>query len=112
MRVIFIADVHHAFSQVERLLDQTEADLYLVTGDLASRAFFKYATAWRFMELQQAMAGFRTRENLEGTLDRAAQRIVKSGKGHSQFSQAEDQNRKIPRLTKKTRRGYALKIYD
>jgi len=90
MRVIFIADVHHAFAQVERLLDRTEADLYLVTGDLVSRAFFRYATAWRFMELQQAMAGFRTRENLDETLDLAAQRILKSGKGHPQFSQAEE----------------------
>ncbi len=90
MRVIFIADVHHAFAQVERLLEQTEADLYLVTGDLVSRAFFRYATAWRFMELQQAMAGFRTRENLDETLDRAAQRILKSGKGHPQFTQAEE----------------------
>ncbi len=90
MRVIFIADVHHAFSQVEKLLEQTDADLYLVTGDLVSRAFFRYAKAWRFMELQQAMAGYRTRENLKETLDLAAQRILKSGKGHPQFSQAEE----------------------
>jgi Icc-related predicted phosphoesterase len=90
MRVIFIADVHHAFAQVERLLGSTEADLYLITGDLVSRAFFRYATAWRFMELQQAMAGYRTRENLDETLDLAAQRILKSGKQHPQYSQAEE----------------------
>jgi len=88
MRVIFIADVHHAFARVERLIEETDADLTLVTGDLVSRAFFRYATAWRFMELQRAIAGFRTRENLEETLDLAAQRILKSGKGHPQFSQA------------------------
>ncbi|MBW1703547.1 MAG: metallophosphoesterase [Deltaproteobacteria bacterium] len=46
MRVKFIADVHHAFAQVERLLKRTEADLYLVTGDLVSRSFFRYTTAW------------------------------------------------------------------
>jgi Icc-related predicted phosphoesterase len=90
MRVIFIADVHHAFAQVERLLERTEADLYLVTGDLVSRAFFRYATAWRFMELQQAITGFRIRENLDETLDLASQRILKSGKGHPQFYQAEE----------------------
>jgi Icc-related predicted phosphoesterase len=46
MRLIFIADAHHAFAQVERLLERTDADLYLVTGDLVSRAFFRYGTAW------------------------------------------------------------------
>ena len=107
MRVIFIADVHHAFAQVERLLEETDADLTLVTGDLVSRAFFRYATAWRFMELQQAMAGFRTRENLEGTLVLAAQRILKSGKGHPQFSQAEE----YITLSRKAE-AYLKKSYD
>ena len=57
MKVVFVADVHHAFGRLRDVLDQTNADLYLVTGDLAARAFYRYETAWQFMELQQVLRG-------------------------------------------------------
>jgi Icc-related predicted phosphoesterase len=50
MRIIFATDIHHAFRGVERLLDETSADLYLICGDLVSRAFPSYKKAWDFME--------------------------------------------------------------
>jgi len=68
MRIIFTADIHQAFRRVEELLDLTEADLYLITGDLVSRAFFKYETSWRFMELEQIMKGERLRQNRNDSL--------------------------------------------
>lgn len=42
MRFVFASDVHHAFRQVGELLNKTEADLYVIAGDLVSRAFFRY----------------------------------------------------------------------
>ena len=60
MRVIFASDVHQAFRQVDELLKKTKADLYIIAGDLVSRAFFRYQTAWRFMELQQILVGYRS----------------------------------------------------
>lgn len=50
MRIIFATDIHHSFRAVERLLDETSADLYLICGDLVSRAFPTYKKAWEFME--------------------------------------------------------------
>ena len=57
MRCIFLTDLHQAFRQLDDLLDRTDADLYLVAGDLMSRSFFQYQTAWRFIELQQILKG-------------------------------------------------------
>ncbi|MFC1884457.1 metallophosphoesterase [Thermodesulfobacteriota bacterium] len=90
MRIIFVADVHHSFSQIDRLLRETESDLYLITGDLVSRAFYRYGTTWRFMELQQALAGVRTRENIDETLNSVAETIIKSGESHPYFLQAKE----------------------
>ena len=73
MRIVFVADVHHAFRQVGELLEQTQADLYFITGDLVSRAFFRYETAWRFMELEQVLGGWREPGE---TLDRTARRLI------------------------------------
>ena len=69
MRIVFASDVHHAFRQVEDLLNKTEADLYLIAGDIVSRAFFRYQTAWRFMDLQQILTGKLSDEETEETLE-------------------------------------------
>jgi len=59
VRIVFITDVHHDFKSLAAVLKETDADLYLIAGDLVSRAFYRYQTAWRFMELQQILAGYR-----------------------------------------------------
>ena len=76
MKILFASDVHHAFRQVGELIRKTEADLYLIAGDLVSRAFFRYQTAWRFMELQQILAGYRSGEHDAVTLDQLAQELI------------------------------------
>lgn len=75
LRLIFLTDVHHAFRNLESLLERTAADLYLVAGDLVARAFFRYEAAWRFMELQQILGGYRSRSGLGGMLDEVARRV-------------------------------------
>jgi Icc-related predicted phosphoesterase/predicted nucleotidyltransferase len=90
MRVIFATDIHHAFRQLNELLEKTEADLYLIGGDLVSRAFFRYQTAWRFMELQQILAGYRSRVASENTLYQLAKQIIKGVEKTTLHSQAHD----------------------
>jgi Icc-related predicted phosphoesterase/predicted nucleotidyltransferase len=90
MRVIFATDIHHAFRQLNELLEKTEADLYLIGGDLVSRAFFRYQTAWRFMELQQILAGYKSRVASEDTLYQLAKQIVKGVEKTTLYSQAHD----------------------
>jgi Icc-related predicted phosphoesterase len=111
MRVIFIADVHHSFNQVEYLLHKTKADLYLITGDLVSRAFYRYETTWRFMELQQYLAGVRTRENLSETLNLVAQRIIKAGKNHPHFHQALEYMSLVMKAENYLKKSYARLAY-
>lgn len=79
MRIIFTADVHRAFRKVGNLLDLIEADLYLITGDLVSRAFLKYETSWRFMELEQIMEGERLRQGRSDSLYDLAAGLTKTG---------------------------------
>ena len=90
MRIIFTADVHHAFKRVEELLDLTESDLYLITGDLVSRAFFKYETSWRFMELEQIMKGERLRQNRNDSLYTLASDLLKHNETSAFVSQARE----------------------
>lgn len=88
MRIIFTADVHQAFRRVEELLELTEADLYLITGDLVSRAFFKYETSWRFMELEQIMKGERLRQNRNDSLYALSSDLLKGDETPVLSSQA------------------------
>ena len=90
MKIIFASDIHHAFRQVDELLKKTEADLYLIAGDLVSRAFFRYKTAWRFMELQQILAGYRAQGGAKESLDQSAQRLVRDEKDTLLAAQAHD----------------------
>jgi Icc-related predicted phosphoesterase len=90
MRIVFASDVHHAFRQVGELLNETDADLYVIAGDLVSRAFFRYQTAWRFMELQQILTGKRSDEEDEKTLEQLAKSLVGDAQEMSLFAQAKE----------------------
>jgi Icc-related predicted phosphoesterase/predicted nucleotidyltransferase len=68
MRIVFATDIHHAFKSVEDLLARTEADITIFAGDLVSRAFYRYQTAWRFMELQQLLERHRGKAGSEASL--------------------------------------------
>jgi Icc-related predicted phosphoesterase len=106
MRIIFAADVHHSFGRVEELLRNTEADIYFITGDLVSRAFYRYETTWRFMELQQFLSGSKTRENLDGTLDIVARHIIKAGEPHPGFHQAKEYASLVSKAENYLKRSY------
>ncbi len=107
MKVVFASDVHHAFRQVGGLLEKTEADLYLIAGDLVSRAFFRYKTAWRFMELQQILSGYRSRENTEEPLEHLAQRLAIESNDSSILEHVKE----YMRLSRKAEQ-YLLRSYE
>jgi uncharacterized protein len=75
IHIVFATDIHHAFKSVEDLLARTEADITIFAGDLVSRAFFRYETAWRFMELQQLLEGHRGTAGKETSLYETALHI-------------------------------------
>ncbi len=52
MKIIYLADVHGDFPRVKDLLAVTDAQVYIVAGDLIDRPFFTEEMAARYRELQ------------------------------------------------------------
>ncbi len=62
VRLVFITDIHDAFRPLEAIIRAIPADLFILAGDLIYRIFPRYKTAWRYMELQEILAGNRESE--------------------------------------------------
>lgn len=52
MKIIYLTDLHGAFSQVSTLLSETFADVYIISGDLIDIPFYNIDTAIRYYYLQ------------------------------------------------------------
>ena len=65
MRIIFATDVHGYFERVKILLEQAEADLYIIAGDLIDIPFYTMNTAMNYHELQTFFNSLRRRMNRE-----------------------------------------------
>jgi Icc-related predicted phosphoesterase len=75
MRIIYIADIHGAFDRIGQLLDATDADTYIIGGDLIDLPFYTMNTAMHYHDLQTYFHGLRRRMNkpddlLEDFVDR------------------------------------------
>ncbi len=75
MRIIYIADIHGAFDRVGQLLDGTDADVYIIAGDLIDLPFYTMNTAMHYHDLQTYFHGLRrgmdkTADILEDFVDR------------------------------------------
>lgn len=54
MQIVYLTDIHDNFSGVSQVLNNTEADLYILSGDLTYHAFGSDDEAlFRFIELQE-----------------------------------------------------------
>ena len=54
MQIVYLTDIHDNFSGVSQVLNSTEADLYVLSGDLTYHAFGSDDEAlFRFIELQE-----------------------------------------------------------
>lgn len=63
MKVIYCTDIHDALRELRILLQSTEADLYLLSGDILYKAFYDEDKIYQFVCLQEefsAMAKGRT----------------------------------------------------
>jgi Icc-related predicted phosphoesterase len=89
MRIVFLTDIHDAFRPLETVLWGTSADLYVLAGDLIYRIFPRYQTAWRFIELQEFLAGHRAGPRGTETLQDVAERLCRESQGSSAH-QAEE----------------------
>jgi len=63
MRVVYLTDIHDNFAGVSSVLNQTDADLYILSGDLTYHCFGTDEALFRFIELQENIrAGTGTRD--------------------------------------------------
>lgn len=53
MTVVYLTDIHDNFAGVSSVLNQTSADLYILSGDLTYHAFGSDDNLFRFIELQE-----------------------------------------------------------
>ena len=52
MKIIYLADIHGAFAQVKKLLSLTDAQAYIIAGDLIDRPFYTEQMSARYRALQ------------------------------------------------------------
>ncbi len=74
MKIIYLTDVHGAFTRIYELFLETVADVYIIAGDLIDIPFYSLDTAINYHELQTFFNGFRrkmdkTDEILEDFVD-------------------------------------------
>ena len=56
MKMIYLADIHGAFAQVKNLLAATDAQVYIIAGDLIDRPFYTEEMAARYRGLQSYLS--------------------------------------------------------
>jgi len=56
MKIIYLADIHGAFAQVKDLLAATDAQVYIIAGDLIDKPFFTETMAARYRALQSILS--------------------------------------------------------
>ena len=53
MKIIYLTDIHDALKDLRSLLAQTEAELYLLSGDILYKAFYEEEKIYNFVCLQE-----------------------------------------------------------
>jgi Icc-related predicted phosphoesterase len=53
MRIVYVTDIHDAFTPLAELIDKTDANLYLIGGDLVYAIFPTQAKFWEFINIRQ-----------------------------------------------------------
>lgn len=63
MKIIFVTDIHDALKELRELLSTTEADLYLLCGDILYHAFYDDDKIYQFVCLQEELYAFAKNRN-------------------------------------------------
>ena len=76
MKIIFASDIHEAYTNLSRLFRNTDADLYIIAGDLIYCAFSSWDKASRFTEQQQQIFSLGIRHGIQGAREDIAQALI------------------------------------
>ncbi len=97
MEIIYITDVHGARAHVEKLLEVTFADLYIISGDLIYSPFYSPNTGVRFLELQDIFHVMRQKDAPDMQLEEYVRSLLKGGLSVELKSKAEEYLRLVER---------------
>jgi len=79
MKIIYLTDLHGAFTQVSNLLFETVADVYIISGDLIDIPFYNIDTAIRYYDLQTHFTDLRKKTGSQNMiLEDFVERHIKS----------------------------------
>ncbi|MBN2108325.1 MAG: metallophosphoesterase [Deltaproteobacteria bacterium] len=67
MKIIYASDIHESYKNLQKLFRMTEADLYIIAGDLLYSAFPSWELAERFTEMQQRVYSWGLSRGIKGT---------------------------------------------
>ena len=59
MRIIYATDIHGSFNELNILLQETVADMYIIGGDLIDIPFYSMDTAITYHDIQNYFHGLR-----------------------------------------------------
>ncbi len=90
MEIIYITDVHGARAHVEKLLEVTFADLYIISGDLIYSPFYSPNTGVRFLELQDIFHIMRQKDAPAMQLEEYVRSLLKDELSVELRSKAEE----------------------
>lgn len=61
MRIIYLTDLHDEFKPLRTVFQQTDADLYIVSGDLIYKAFVTEDRLYHFLDVQEKLSAYSKR---------------------------------------------------
>jgi len=76
MKIIYASDIHEAYGTLEKLFRATQADLYIIAGDLLYNAFTSLEKATRYTELQQFIRSWSMSRGCAGDHEEIARAII------------------------------------
>jgi len=76
LEILYFTDVHDDLKQLRYIVQNSKADLYLISGDLIYKAFYTEEKLYNFVELQDRLYSYITKNKLNVTPKQAALDIL------------------------------------
>lgn len=80
MQVVYLTDIHDNFAGVSSVLNQTQADLYILSGDLTYHCFGTDEALFRFIELQEKIRNLALQEGANNNDQQATLRYAEKAR--------------------------------
>ncbi|MES0491090.1 MAG: metallophosphoesterase [Leptospirales bacterium] len=77
MEIIYLTDIHDNLKRLRHVIQDTRADLYIISGDLIYKAFFTETKLYEFVSLQEEFFYYLVRKKIRGTPLELARSIIR-----------------------------------